>query len=99
MKPLWWNVQQETPDELVGAERDRAIPGRPVAAIVLVAEGHAALAERDEATVRDGDAMGVAGQIGKHCFWPGQSRPGVDAPSLPLQPSATPHQSLPPIPS
>src|SRR5262249_9445233 len=85
MKPLWWNVQQETPDELVGAERDRAIPGRPVAAIVLVAEGHAALVERDEATVRDGDAMGVAGEIGKHCFGPGEGRLGVDEPALSLE--------------
>ena len=56
MKPLWENVQQEAPDELVGAERHRAIPGRAVAAIVPVAEGHAALVERDEATVGDGDA-------------------------------------------
>src|SRR6516164_11596411 len=85
MKPFWENVQQEAPDERVGAERHRAIPGRPVAAIVLVAEGHAALVERDEATVRDGDAMGVAGEIGKHCFWPGEGRLGVDKPSLPLE--------------
>ena len=67
-----------------GGEPHRAIPGRPVAAIVLVAEGHAALVERDEATVRDGDAMGVAGEIGQHCFWPGEGRLGVDEPSLPL---------------
>src|SRR5262249_30515606 len=44
-----------------------------------------ALVERDEATVRDGDAMGVAGEIGKHCFWPGEGRLGVDEPSLPLE--------------
>ena len=63
-----------------GAERHRAIPGRPVAAIVLVTESHAALVERDEATVRDGDAMGVTGEIGKHCFWPSEGRLGVDEP-------------------
>ena len=51
MKPLRQNVAQEAPDELVGTECHRAIPGRPVAAVVLVAEGHAALVERDEATV------------------------------------------------
>ena len=45
----------------------------------------AAVVERDEATVRDGDAMGVAGEIGKHCFWPGEGRLGVDEPSLPLE--------------
>ena len=37
MEALWQNMEQEAPDELVGAERDRAIPGRPFAAIVLVA--------------------------------------------------------------
>ena len=48
MKPLWQNVQQEAPDELVGGERHRAIPGWPVKAIDLEAEGHPALVERDE---------------------------------------------------
>ena len=30
----------------------------------------AALVESNEATVRDGDAMGVPGEIGKHCSGP-----------------------------
>jgi hypothetical protein len=42
------------------AERHCAVPGPPVAAVVLVAEGHTALVESNEATVRDGDAMGAA---------------------------------------
>src|SRR6516164_9374110 len=29
--------------------------------------------------------MGVAGEIGKHCFRPGEGRLGVDEPSLPLE--------------
>ena len=61
MKPLRQNVEQEAPDELVGAERHFAVPRLPIAAVVLVAEGHAARVERDEPTVRDGDAMGIAG--------------------------------------
>src|SRR5215472_11973725 len=44
MKPLWQNVEQEAPDELLGTERHCAIPRLP-AAVVLVAEGHAALVE------------------------------------------------------
>jgi len=48
MEPFGQNVHQEAPDELVGGERHRAIPGRPVEAIVLVAKSHAALVERDE---------------------------------------------------
>src|SRR5215467_6145704 len=48
MKPLWQNVEQEAPDELVGAERHCAVPRRSVAAVLLVAEGHAALVESKE---------------------------------------------------
>ena len=36
-------MEQEAPDELVGAERHCAVPRLPAAAIILVAEGHAAL--------------------------------------------------------
>ena len=57
MKPLWQNVEQEVPDELVGAERHGAVPRLPVAAVVLVAKGHTASIESNEATVRNGDAM------------------------------------------
>src|SRR5215467_10345697 len=84
MKPLWQNVEQKAPDELLGAERHCAVPRLP-AAVILVTEGHAALVESNEATVRDGDAMGVAGEIGKHCFRPGEGRLGVDKPFLALE--------------
>jgi hypothetical protein len=78
-------VEQEAPDELVGAKCHRAVPRLPVAAVVFVAEGHAAPVERNEATVRDGDTMGVAGEIGKHRLWPGEGRLGVDEPLLALE--------------
>jgi hypothetical protein len=29
--------------------------------------------------------MGVAGEIGKHCFWPSEGRLGVDEPFFPLE--------------
>src|SRR5215813_6346254 len=85
MKPLWQNVEQEAADKLVGTEGHCAVPRLPVAAVVLVAEGHAALVESDEPAVGDGDAMGVAGEIGKHCFWPGEGRLGVDEPVLSVE--------------
>src|SRR5215472_1819573 len=85
MKPLWQNVEQEAPDELVGAERYCAVPRRSVAAVILVAEGHATLIEGNEPTVCDGDAMGIAGEIGKHGFRPGEGRLGVDEPILSLE--------------
>ena len=59
------------------------IPRPAVAAVVLVAEGHAALVEAEQAAVRDGDAVGVAGEIGEHRLGPGEGRLGVDEPVLP----------------
>src|SRR5262249_62180362 len=93
MKPLWQNVEQEAPDKFVGAERHCPVPRLSVAAVILVAEGHAALVESNEPAVCDGDAMGVAGEIGKHCLWPGEGRLvwpgegrlGVDEPILSLE--------------
>src|SRR5439155_19667652 len=29
--------------------------------------------------------MGVAGEVGEYCFWPGEGRLGVDKPVLPLE--------------
>jgi len=71
MKPLGQNVEQEAPDELVGTEHHCAVARLPVAAVILVPEGHAALVESNEATVRDGDAMSVASEVGEYCFRPG----------------------------
>src|SRR5262244_2809192 len=84
MKPLWQDVEQKAPDELVGSERHCTVPRLPAAAVILVAEGHAARIESKETTVRDGDAMGVAGEIGQHRVRPGEGRLAVDEPFLPL---------------
>ena len=80
MKPFWQNVQQEAPDELVGAECHGAVSRLPVAAVILVAEGHTALVESNEPAVCDGDAMGVPGEVGEDCFGPGEGWFGVDEP-------------------
>ena len=49
-----------------------------VAAVVLVAEGDAGLVERDQPPVRDGDAVGVAREIGEHGLGAGERRLGID---------------------
>jgi hypothetical protein len=85
MKPFRQHMEQEAPNELVGAERHCAVPRLSIAAVILVAEGHAALVESNEATVRDRDAMGVAGKIGKHCFWPIEGWLGVNEPIFSLE--------------
>jgi hypothetical protein len=48
---LGQNVEQETPDEFAGRQRHRAKPLPAVAAVILVAEGYAALVEADQAAV------------------------------------------------
>src|SRR6516225_4288685 len=76
------NVQQEAPDELVWDQRHRAKPRPAVAAVILVAEGYAVLVEADQPAVRDGDAVGAAGEIGEHCLGSGKGRLGVNEPLL-----------------
>src|SRR6516164_8925873 len=65
-------MEQEAPDELVGAERHGAVSRLPVAAVILVAEGHTALVESNEPAVRDRDTMSVAGEIGEHRLMRGE---------------------------
>jgi len=51
MEALRQNVEQEAPDEFIGAERHHTITVSAVAAIILVAEGHAVFIERDQPAV------------------------------------------------
>src|SRR6266508_6911899 len=65
-------------NELVGFEgHDLGLAG---AAIVLPGEADPAVIEGHDAAVGDGDAVGVARQIGEHLFWPPDRRLGVDDP-------------------
>lgn len=75
------DMEQEMADELVGGERHDLLPLGIVAAVVFVARGDPSLVEGDEAPVRDGDAMGIARQIGEHGPRPGEWRLGVDDPA------------------
>jgi hypothetical protein len=56
-------MQQEAVNELLGRERDTA---QFLAAIVAIAKGHLAMLEVFEATVGNGDAEEVTGQILEH---------------------------------
>src|SRR3974390_361057 len=71
-------MQQEAADELVGIERHRF--GLAGLSIVLPGEGDVAIGECDEPAVGDGDAMGVAAEIGEHLFGAAERRLGVDHP-------------------
>jgi hypothetical protein len=54
-------MQHQAPQEFHGIERPRA--QAVTVLVILVAEGHLAVLESHEAVVRDGDAMGIAGQV------------------------------------
>jgi len=57
------HVEQEATHELVGVERHGLVARRALVAVVLPAEGDAALVERDQAAVEDGHPMRVARQM------------------------------------
>jgi len=60
-------VQQEAADELAHVERHQL--GRVAMPIVALAEGHGRRIGADQTAVGDGDAVGVAAEIGKDMFW------------------------------
>ena len=78
MKAVRQGVEQEAADELVGA------PGHDlrlaVVAMVLPAERDFILGHGHQARIGDGDAMGVATEIGQHLFGPAERRLRIDHP-------------------
>ena len=66
MKALWQYMHQEAADELGGIERHHLVSLGAFDAVILPLEGDAVVIERDQAAVRDGDTMGVAGQVAQH---------------------------------
>ena len=74
------HVQEKAAGELGGVERHGLEPVAAFDPVVLPFEGDARLVERDEAGVRDGDAVGVAGEISEHGPRSGEGSLGVDHP-------------------
>src|SRR5215213_1191489 len=71
-------VKQETADELVGIERHYLLPA--ARSIILPSECDAIAVDADEAGIGDGNAMGIAPEIGQHLFGSGKWRLGIDHP-------------------
>ena len=63
-----------------GVERHGLEPVAAFDAVVLPFEGDALLVELEEPGVRDGDAVGVAGEIGEHGLRSGERPLGEDHP-------------------
>jgi hypothetical protein len=74
------HVQEKAADELGGVEHHGFEPVAAFDPVVLPFEGDPRLVERDEPGVRDGDAMGVAGEIGEDGLRSGEGSLGVDDP-------------------
>ena len=73
-------VQQEATDELLRIERHQ--PGRVAVTIIAPTEGYAGLVGADQATVGDGDPVGIAAEIGEHLLGRAKRRLGIDDPVL-----------------
>ena len=74
------DVQEKAADELGGVERHGLEPVAAFDPVVFPFEGDALVVERDEPGVGDGDAVGVAREIGEHRFRSGEGPLGVDDP-------------------
>src|SRR6202162_703866 len=74
------HVHQEAPDELVRRERHGFPAARTFDAIVLPAERHATVIGGDEPAIGDGDAMGIARQVGEYGLWSAERPLGIDHP-------------------
>jgi hypothetical protein len=66
VEALWQHMHQEAADELVSIERHHPVSLPTFEAVILPFEGDALVIECDQATVRDGDAMGVAREIAQY---------------------------------
>src|SRR5260221_11882574 len=66
VQAFWQHVGEEAADELVCGERHALVSIAALDAVVLPLEGNAVLVEGDQATVGDGNAVGVTRQIGEH---------------------------------
>src|SRR5438128_8302049 len=74
------DVEQEAAHELAYVEAHDFVLVKSVLAIVLPAETDMGRVEIKQAAVGDGDAMGVAREIGQDLLWTGEGLLGVDDP-------------------
>src|ERR1700674_2174941 len=80
MEAVWQHMDEEAADELAGRERHDLVARRPIGAIILVLEGDADVVAGDQPAVGDGDAVGIARQIGEHRLRSAERLLGIDHP-------------------
>ncbi len=74
------DMDKESADEFAGGEGHGFMAVSLPISIVLPVEGDALLVEGDKSAIGDGDAVGIAGEIGKHGLGSGEGTLGIDHP-------------------
>ena len=67
VEALGQDVDEESTDELVCGECHALVSISALDSVVFPLEGDAVLVECDQAAIGDGNAVGIAGEIGQHC--------------------------------
>ena len=80
VESVWQHMDQETADELVGCERHHLVSIAAFDPVVLPLESNGLVVECDQAAVGDGDAVGVAREIGQHCLGSAEGTLRIDDP-------------------
>src|SRR5437016_14653371 len=73
-------MDQESANELAGSECHDLLAVATIGAIVLPSEGDTGAVAGDQPAVGDGDAVGIAREIGQYGLWPAERSLGVDHP-------------------
>ena len=73
-------VDEKTPNKLVDSQGHGLVTIRPLDAIILPFECDASFIHFDQATIGDGDAMGVACEISQHSLRTAERLLGVNHP-------------------
>src|SRR6202023_58305 len=80
VEALRQDVDQESADELGSGQCHDLLAITTFSAIVLPSEGHAVAVAGHQPAVGDGDAVGIARQIGQHGLWAAKRTLGIDRP-------------------
>ena len=80
VKAIRQNVDQEAADELWRGQAHDLLAAVIFDAIIFPPEDNCVGIGADQAMVRDGDAVGVAAQIGQHSLGTAKGRFGIDHP-------------------
>jgi hypothetical protein len=85
VKTCWQDMDEEAADELAGREPHDLLPRGAIDAVILVFERDAGVVAGKQAAVGDGDAVGIARQIGQHSLRAAEGTFAVDHPFDPAR--------------